>query len=52
MQHEMERSTEQAVRLESLLATHSTSKSVAKGMVTGAVATVAGSPMPGLTARC
>ena len=42
MQHEMERSTEQAARLDRLLEKHGTSKSVAKELVTGAVATVAG----------
>ncbi len=42
MQHEMEQSTEQAARLDRLLEKHGTSKSVAKEMVTGAVATVAG----------
>ncbi len=42
MQQEMERSTTQAARLDSLLAKHGTSKSVAKEAVTSAVATVAG----------
>ncbi len=42
MQQEMERSTTQAARLDSLLAKHGTSKSVRKELVTGAVATVAG----------
>ena len=42
MQHEMERSTEQAARLDTLLEKHGTSKSITKEMVTGAVATVAG----------
>ena len=42
MQTERERSTTQAARLDDLLARHSTSKSLAKEAVTGAVATVAG----------
>ncbi len=42
MQGEMTRSTEQAARLDSLLAKHGTSASVTKEAVTGAVATVAG----------
>ena len=42
MQAERESSTTQAARLDDLLARHSTSKSVAKEAVTGAVATVAG----------
>ena len=42
MQHEHEQSTEQAARLDRLLAKHGTSKSVTKEVVTGAVATVAG----------
>ena len=42
MQKERESSTTQAARLDDLLARHSTSKSVAKEAVTGAVATVAG----------
>ncbi len=42
MQQEMERSTTQAARLDSLLEKHGTSKSIAKEAVTGAVATVAG----------
>ncbi len=42
MQHDMERSVTQAARLDDLLAKHGTSKSIAKEMVTGAVATVAG----------
>ena len=42
MQEEMERSTTQAARLDSLLSKYGTSKSVAKEAVTGAVATVAG----------
>ena len=42
MQQEMQRSTTQAARLDSLLSKHGTSKSVAKEAVTGAVATVAG----------
>ncbi len=42
MQQEMERSTTQAARLDSLLAKHGTSASLAKEAVTGAVATVAG----------
>lgn len=42
MQQEHERSIEQAARLDRLLGKHGTSKSVAKEMVTGTVATVAG----------
>ena len=42
MQQERERSTTQAARLDSLLAKHGTSASLAKEAVTGAVATVAG----------
>ena len=42
MQNEMARSTEQAARLDNLLAKHGTSASAAKEAVTGAVATVAG----------
>ena len=42
MQQDHERSTEQAARLDRLLGKHGTSKSVAKEMVTGTVATVAG----------
>jgi ferritin-like metal-binding protein YciE len=42
MQSEMQRSTEQAARLDKLLAKHGTSASVAKEAVTGTVATVAG----------
>ena len=42
MQRDKERSTEQAARLDRLLAKHGSSKSVAKEMVTGTVATVAG----------
>lgn len=42
MQQEMESSTTQAARLDDLLAKHGTSASMAKEMVTGAVATVAG----------
>ena len=42
MQQEMQRSETQAARLDELLAKHGTSKSVAKEMVTGTVATVAG----------
>ncbi|MGI4953703.1 MAG: DUF892 family protein [Janthinobacterium lividum] len=42
MQADKERSTEQAARLDRLLAAHGTSASVAKEAVTGAVATVAG----------
>ncbi len=42
MQQEMERSTTQAGRLDTLLTKHGTSKSIAKEAVTGAVATVAG----------
>ena len=42
MQQEMERSTSQAGRLDTLLTKHGTSKSIAKEAVTGAVATVAG----------
>ena len=42
MQAEMQRSTEQAARLDRLLAKHGTSASVAKEAVTGTVATVAG----------
>ena len=42
MQTEMERSTTQAARLDDLLAKHGTSKSAAKELVTGTVATVAG----------
>ena len=42
MQEEHTRSTEQAARLDRLLGKHGTSKSMAKEMVTGTVATVAG----------
>ncbi len=42
MQQERERSTEQAARLDRLLAQHDSSASLAKEAVTGAVATVAG----------
>ncbi len=42
MQGEMQRSTEQAARLDTLLAKHGTSASVAKEAMTGTVATVAG----------
>ncbi len=42
MQADHARSVTQAARLDDLLAKHGTSKSVAKEMVTGAVATVAG----------
>jgi ferritin-like metal-binding protein YciE len=42
MQHELERSTTQAARLDDLLAKHGTSKSAAKEAVTSTVATVAG----------
>ncbi len=42
MQQEMERSTNQAARLDSLLAKHGTSASVTKEAVTSTVATVAG----------
>ena len=42
MQQERERSTTQAARLDSLLAKHGASASVAKEMVAGAVATVTG----------
>ncbi len=42
MRAEKERSTTQAARLDDLLAKHGTGKSLAKEMVTGAVATVAG----------
>ncbi len=42
MQADKERSTEQAARLDRLLAKHGTNASVAKEAVTGAVATVAG----------
>jgi ferritin-like metal-binding protein YciE len=42
MQAEMGRSTEQAARLDRLLAKHGTSASLAKEAVTGGVATVAG----------
>ncbi len=42
MQQEMQRSETQAARLDDLLAKHGTSKSAAKEMVTGTVATVAG----------
>ena len=42
MQNEMKRSTEQAARLDTLLAKHGTSASAAKEAVTGTVATVAG----------
>ena len=42
MQADKERSTTQAARLDDLLAKHGTSKSLAKEVVTGAVATVAG----------
>lgn len=42
MQQEMQRSTEQAARLDRLLAKHGTSKSIIKEAVTGTVATVAG----------
>ncbi len=42
MQQEMQRSTEQAARLDRLLDRHGSSASVAKEAVTGAVATVAG----------
>ena len=42
MQQEMERSTTQAARLDSLLAKHGTKASLAKEAVTGTVATVAG----------
>ena len=42
MMADKERSTTQAARLDDLLAKHGSSKSVAKELVTGAVATVAG----------
>ncbi len=42
MQQEMQRSTEQAARLDRLLEKHGTSASMAKEAVTGTVATVAG----------
>ena len=42
MQADKERSTTQAARLDDLLAKHGTKKSLAKEVVTGAVATVAG----------
>ena len=42
MQRDKERSTEQAARLDRLLAKHGTSASLAKEAVTGTVATVAG----------
>ncbi len=42
MQAEMQRSTEQAARLDRLLAKHGTSASVAKEAMTGTIATVAG----------
>ena len=42
MREDKERSTTQAARLDTLLARHGTSKSLAKEAVTGAVATVAG----------
>ncbi len=42
MQAEMERSTEQAARLDRLLAKHGTKASLAKEAVTGTVATVSG----------
>ena len=42
MQQDHARSTEQAARLDKLLAKHGSSKSLAKEAVTGAVATVAG----------
>ena len=42
MKAEKERSIKQAARLDDLLAKHGTSKSLAKEMVTGAVATAAG----------
>ena len=42
MQEEMRRSTEQAARLDDLLAKHGTKASVTKELVTGSVATVAG----------
>lgn len=42
MQQDHERSTEQAARLDRLMAQHGTSKSLAKEAVTGTVATVAG----------
>ena len=42
MQEEMKRSETQAARLDDLLAKHGTSKSAAKEVVTGTVATVAG----------
>ncbi len=42
MQQDMDRSVEQAARLDRLLEQHGSSKSVAKEMTTGAVATVAG----------
>lgn len=42
MQQDHERSTQQAARLDDLLAKHGSSKSATKEVVTGAVATVAG----------
>ena len=42
MQADKDRSTEQAARLDKLLEKHGTSKSMAKELVTGTVATVAG----------
>ena len=42
MEQERERSTEQAARLDRLLAAHDTSASLVKEVVTGSVATVAG----------
>ena len=42
MQADMQRSIEQAARLDKLLAKHGSSKSIAKEAVTGTVATVAG----------
>ena len=42
MQQDKDRSVTQAARLDDLLARHSTSKSIAKEAMTGAVATVAG----------
>ncbi len=42
MQQDHERSTQQAARLDDLLARHGSSKSIAKELVTGAVATAAG----------
>jgi ferritin-like metal-binding protein YciE len=42
MQQDHERSTQQAARLDDLLAKHGSSKSLAKEAVTGAVATLAG----------